>query len=387
MSFEREYIIGKKIGGCTILSEYPSEYTAKKKLKRKVKCKCNHCDNIFDIYYRSLCNRKKDRCYCQNERFLPKNYPKNIIGKKVGGCSILSEYPREYNAKGKLKRRVKCKCNHCDNIFDIYYNSLIIRKKNKCYCKKEVRDIPIGTRFGKLVIVEKFPRIIGTSNRYRCTCDCGNQNHITNINALMKNNPKSCGCDRGIIHNLSHHPLYNSWSSFLGRHKANKVKFIDYYNHVISLGYTEGDTVFIKDHNCKNIIGNVEVASNSNKSYHLSRKEKDKFSSNFKGVFFNKRRGKFTSSITATISKSNQKTLKTHHAGYFTDEIDALRARNRLILERELSIYALQSPYKYRLFDNGKKISYSLPIEQYDLIQEDIDNKMPINNIIRKYDL
>lgn len=55
----------------------------------------------------------------------------------------------------------------------------------------------VGAKFGKLTIDEYIGKqLFGKQNMhaYRCHCDCGTQNIITNRSILLKGDKKSCGC-------------------------------------------------------------------------------------------------------------------------------------------------------------------------------------------------
>lgn len=77
--------------------------------------------------------------------------------------------------------------------------------------------IPIGTRFGKLVVVAfhgKTPR----GRRWECRCDCGRTvlQSVKNLNYGVQ----SCGCRQREIfttHGKSKHPAYQIWKHMLSR--------------------------------------------------------------------------------------------------------------------------------------------------------------------------
>lgn len=51
----------------------------------------------------------------------------------------------------------------------------------------------IGLRFGRLVVMEELPHKVGSSPRWLCKCDCGNQKITTTI-LLRRGDCNSCGC-------------------------------------------------------------------------------------------------------------------------------------------------------------------------------------------------
>ncbi len=54
-------------------------------------------------------------------------------------------------------------------------------------------DIPIGTRFGRLVVIEQAPSRRGWCRLWNCVCDCGER--VTAQSKKLRNGSKvSCGC-------------------------------------------------------------------------------------------------------------------------------------------------------------------------------------------------
>lgn len=53
----------------------------------------------------------------------------------------------------------------------------------------------LGRRFGKLVVAADMgPAPMGTSPKWRCVCDCGNQNAVFTGRALRCHGKTDCGC-------------------------------------------------------------------------------------------------------------------------------------------------------------------------------------------------
>lgn len=103
-----------------------------------------------------------------------------------------------------------------------------------------------GKRFGKLVVLEREPRLKSDKHtKWRCVCDCGQQTVATYIN-LKTENTTSCGCNRK-PHGMTGSLTWRSWSSMMRRcvwksdSKYNgfvKVDYhyYDYINFVADLG-------------------------------------------------------------------------------------------------------------------------------------------------------
>lgn len=101
----------------------------------------------------------------------------------------------------------KCQCD-CGNTVTIEGSRLRSGNTKSCGCGKsdglkkyneqisEEAKIPIGSRFGKLTVVEDLgmrPQIKGHSRRwYKCSCDCGNVKEVQG-NFLKQGQVNSCG--------------------------------------------------------------------------------------------------------------------------------------------------------------------------------------------------
>ena len=57
-------------------------------------------------------------------------------------------------------------------------------------------EIPVGTKFGRLTILDLPTRLFGNGNyQYFCKCDCGVENWFYS-NKLKSSHTCSCGCYR-----------------------------------------------------------------------------------------------------------------------------------------------------------------------------------------------
>jgi len=94
---------------------------------------------------------------------------------------------------GKASRfKVDVQCPECDKIRTVHYRS--IRKAGHCICqacvmRKRAKHLPIGRRYGRLVVLSSAEQI-GFS---LCECNCGNIITVRNRN-LITRMTKSCGC-------------------------------------------------------------------------------------------------------------------------------------------------------------------------------------------------
>ncbi len=130
---------------------------------------------------------------------------KIIPGQKFNHLTIIKELePVTYLYKktgGIVKTRyVECLCD-CGNIRKIQFTRVktgLIKDCGKCPNKhnKKWKEVEIGKRFGRLVIISEEPPKILKSGKARivtCKCDCGTikQYQLTN---LGHNHTTSCGC-------------------------------------------------------------------------------------------------------------------------------------------------------------------------------------------------
>lgn len=131
----------------------------------------------------------------------------DLTGKTFGHLTVLENLGKLNGAK-EYSWRCQCDCGQ-----ETIVKGISLRSGNtkSCGCHKydgikrynamqsESAKIPIGTRFGKLIVVEDLgfaPSYNGAEkNRrwYRCKCDCGNLKDY-NGNSLKNGQRTSCGC-------------------------------------------------------------------------------------------------------------------------------------------------------------------------------------------------
>ena len=113
-----------------------------------------------------------------------------------------------YNPASKAKNPVKmakCQCE-CGTIRYKEYRDLYAGRSLSCGClrteqvierNKQKGEIPLGTKFGKLTVIEDLGYRMqsrGKQARWsKCKCDCGNTIEVLNNN-LKNGNTQSCGC-------------------------------------------------------------------------------------------------------------------------------------------------------------------------------------------------
>lgn len=114
---------------------------------------------------------------------------------------ILTKYVI-YRGKKKLvselsptcRYKVDVQCPICGEIRNVYYRSIIKAGHHichKCELKSRAKELNIGARFGRLIIISKGKKV-GYS---LCKCDCGNIKEVPNYD-LTSGETNSCGCLR-----------------------------------------------------------------------------------------------------------------------------------------------------------------------------------------------
>lgn len=119
-----------------------------------------------------------------------------------------------------------------------------------------VRPSLVGTRFGRLTVVEKIGRAYNRAYIWRCVCDCGGET-VAPTGALNYGDVQSCGClrvERSVAANTTHglrpagkrHPLLGSWMNMIQRcYNPNAVSYPNYGGRGISVcnrwRFGEGD--------------------------------------------------------------------------------------------------------------------------------------------------
>lgn len=213
----------------------------------------------------------------------------------------------------------------------------------------------LGRKFGKLTITEVYSTDgTYTGTLFLCKCECGNT-AIKCLNSLKRKCklPKSCGCSymthKGLT--TTHKRLYNTFLhikdrcynpdnvkykhyGFRGIQLCNewKCSFENFLNWSLSNGYAENLTLDRIDtngnygpNNCRWVDMHIQVINrNMNKNN----------TSGYVGVTWDKSRDKWQSSIVYNY--------KPIHIGRFATKKEAVEARNRFIIENNLTEYPIQ---------------------------------------------
>lgn len=130
----------------------------------------------------------------QDWKEIPFGIVKNYPGEKFNRLTII------YRTEARTTRFV-CKCD-CGNYVSVAKDSIINNHTKSCGCynleslqkRNSLKEIPIGTTFGYLTVIEKTNEKNKNGNYlYLCNCICGSQIKTAGNN-LKQNKRTSCGC-------------------------------------------------------------------------------------------------------------------------------------------------------------------------------------------------
>ena len=158
-------------------------------------CKCE-CGNEKVISGRDIRTGHTLSCGCLHKTKTQEKFSYDITGQKFGYLTALeSTHQRQHS--GTIW---KCLCE-CGNITYVPVNYLTSGHTKSCGCMRNklagesiTKDISIGTRFGKLTVLEKDEVKEKNHQMYwKCRCDCGTILSVNGVK-LRSGHTKSCGC-------------------------------------------------------------------------------------------------------------------------------------------------------------------------------------------------
>lgn len=207
----------------------------------------------------------------------------------------------------------------------------------------------IGKKYGKLTIFECVGKDKHGWYLMKCKCDCGNES-IVNIHRLRNNHTKSCGCNvksRGFRNNKlrkSYLDMINRCSNPKCSHYLEygergisicdewKVNWESFKNWALKNGYVEGLTLDRIDvngnyepDNCRWVNMHVQAANKR-----ISRNNRSKYC----GVGQRTDNGKWRARIRLDYRLIT--------LGCYATKKEAVEARNRFIIENNLTEYPIQ---------------------------------------------
>lgn len=251
---------GTRFGHLTVLQREGS-----KDNRAIYKCQCD-CGNIIIVDSNKLRTGNTKSCGCNlkyqptpeewsvltHKDEVPLRRAENLSGQKFGLLTALYRTKVPETSKSKHEAFWKCRCD-CGNFTTVIASALKNGTSQSCGClqksllsQRTIKDIPIGTRFGYLTVLEQLPnRNKQKLVLYRCQCDCGNI-HIAPGTELRKGNINSCGCAKNShgeekIKNI----LQNNNLAFIKEksfekcisHKGYKLRFDFYVNDKYLIEY------------------------------------------------------------------------------------------------------------------------------------------------------
>lgn len=189
-----------------------------------------------------------------------------------------------------------------------------------------------GQRFGKLTVREKLPPSGDGRTKWLCDCDCGNSCAV-NSYALRKNKQQSCGCGKikdvvgkkfghlTVLKKSERYIMLSGRKKFLWECRCDCGETV----YRMSEKLQEG-----KQCACRNCMLKTAAAAMTEKAGFVegtqlcrlsSTKANANSSSGIRGVFFNRRSGKWR----ATIKFQG----KDHYLGEYAEMADAVKARQQ----------------------------------------------------------
>ena len=149
------------------------------------RCRCD-CGKELLLDSRHLKRGTITDCGCTTK---VKPWQRDLTGERFGKLVCL-EPTDQRGASGSIVWRCKCDCgNECLTPG----TQLTKGYKKSCGCVSHpTRKTYVGKRFGKLVVLEYAGKWDGM-HRWRCRCDCGNET-VVGQTPLQNGKTQSCGC-------------------------------------------------------------------------------------------------------------------------------------------------------------------------------------------------
>lgn len=189
-----------------------------------------------------------------------------------------------------------------------------------------------GQRFGKLTVREKLPPLRDRRTRWLCDCDCGNS-CVVNSYTLRKKNQQSCGCGKRkdivgqrfgyliVLKRSDQYVILSGRKKYLWECRCDCGATVYRLSEKLHQG---------KQSACKTCMGKAAANAMTEKAGFVEGTQLCKLSttkanvnssSGVRGVFFNRRSGKWR----ATLKFQG----KDHYLGEYTKIDDAMKARQR----------------------------------------------------------
>lgn len=118
----------------------------------------------------------------------------NLTGNRYGFLTVM--YRTEDKYRGKYKWHCVCDCS---GEVDAIGSSLVSGNTQSCGCKRwdtlfEIKTVNlVGTKHGRLTVIDITENRCGGNVVWFCKCDCGKTVEVSG-DSLVSGNTKSCGC-------------------------------------------------------------------------------------------------------------------------------------------------------------------------------------------------
>ena len=176
-------LTGRKFGRLTALE--PTEERSGG--TRVWKCRCD-CGNITYAAEKKLVSGMNTGCGCRRG-----TVPKDITGQRFGKLTAV----RRLEEKAGSSYKWLCRCD-CGGEKTAGLGSLVSGQVRSCGCEKQTRELRdiTGETFGRLTVLERMDEAQQYGSRWLCRCSCGGIK-TTTYSKLVSGHVKSCGCLRG----------------------------------------------------------------------------------------------------------------------------------------------------------------------------------------------
>ena len=118
---------------------------------------------------------------------------RDLTGDKIGNFLVLCQTDDYISPKGTRRAQWKCQCLLCGND-EVVIMDTVLRKgtKESCGCLYDLT----GKKFGRLQVIGEYElnHLLDGNKKWRCICDCGNNDVVVQRSALTSGNTQSCGC-------------------------------------------------------------------------------------------------------------------------------------------------------------------------------------------------
>lgn len=199
---------GDRFGSLIFIKRVDDRISSNGKHYIQYLCKCA-CGNEVEVNKDNLLKGFTKQCKdCKTKKLVEASRQRGDqsdppMGSVFGNLTILEKFYHT-DSKGRNTQFYRCQCS-CGNITEIAKNSVLKGLSTSCGCNGsrnklrekrialgELTDPEIGTRFGKLTVLQIIPPPEGGSKQIECKCDCGNI-VIINKPSLLAGNYRTCG--------------------------------------------------------------------------------------------------------------------------------------------------------------------------------------------------